>query len=124
NVVPPPDPRLIGQGEADSGSFTLCPVSTDPCVLTGLSLSQSRISLPYVSGTVDSGFIRTARGTANSGSASIDLLAGLPTGCQVLRRTGTCWGAKADAAADNGTGTAQPETDQEGQDGPVSSTGG
>ena len=124
NVVPPPDPRLIGQGEADSGTFTLCPVSTDPCVLTGLSLSQSRLSLPYVSGAVDSGFIRTARGTANSGSASIDLLAGLPTGCQVLGLTGTCSGAKADASADNDTGTAPPDTDQEGSSGPVSATGG
>ena len=124
NVVPPPDPRLVGQGEADSGTFTVCPVSTDPCVLTGLSLSQSRVSLPYVSGTVDSGFIRTARGTANSGSASVDLLAGLPTGCQVLGLTGTCSGAKADASADNDTGTAPPDTDQEGSSGPVSAVGG
>ena len=124
NVVAPPDPRLVGQGEADAGTFTICPVSTDPCVLTGISLKQARVSLPYVSGIVDSGFIRTARGTANSGSAAIDLLAGLPIGCQVLGLSASCSGAKADASADNDTGTAPPDTDQEGASGPVSAAGG
>src|SRR5205807_2075507 len=45
-------------------------------------------------------------------------------GCQVLGLTGTCSGAKADASADNDTGTAPPDTDQEGSSGPVSASGG
>src|SRR5207253_4257757 len=89
-----------------------------------ISLSQALISQPYVSGTVDSGFIKTARGTANSGSATIDLLSGLPSGCEVLGLSASCSGAKADASADNDTGTAPPDTDQEGASGPVSASGG
>jgi type II secretory pathway pseudopilin PulG len=115
DALPPPDPRLTGQGEADAGTFTVCPVSTNPCTLLGISLSQVRMSLPYVSGTVDSGFIKTAKGTANSGSSVIDLLAGTPVGasCDLLGLSINCSGAKADAAADNDTGTAPPDTDQE-----------
>ena len=120
DAVAPPDPRLTGQGEADAGTFTVCPVSTEPCMLAGVNLSQVRLSLPYVSGSVDSGFIKTAKGTANSGSSTIDLLSGTPTGagCDLLGLSVSCTGAKADASADNDTGTAPPDTDQEG---PVSS---
>jgi type II secretory pathway pseudopilin PulG len=123
DALPPPDPRLTGLGEADAGTFTVCPVSTDPCTLAGISLSQVRMSLPYVSGAVDSGFIKTAKGTANSGSSVIDLLAGTPVGasCDLLGLSITCSGAKADASADNDTGTAPPDT---GQEGPVSGASG
>jgi type II secretory pathway pseudopilin PulG len=124
DAAAPPDPRLTGQGEADAGTFTVCPVSTDPCTLAGISLSQVRLSLPYVSGAVDSGFIKTAKGTANSGSSVIDLLAGTPVGasCDLLGLSISCAGAKADASADNDTGTAPPDTDQEGPVSALSAT--
>ena len=59
NAIAPPDPRLTGSGEADAGSFT---VSGS---LAGISLADARLTLPYVSGSVDSGFIRSAKGVAH-----------------------------------------------------------
>ena len=112
---PRPTRSLPGQGEAEAGTFTVCPVSTDPCTLAGISLSQVRVSLPYVIGRRRLRVHQTAKGTANGGSSVIDLLAGTPSArlsCSACRLN--CDGAKADASADNDTGTAPPDTDQEG----------
>ena len=110
NAAAPPDPRLTGTGEADSGSFKVTGS------LTGISLSDVAVAFPYVDGTIDSGFVRTAMGVARSASSQVDLLAGLLSGvgCTVAGLGASCDGAKAEASADNDSGTAPPDTDQEG----------
>jgi type II secretory pathway pseudopilin PulG len=109
NAVAPPDPRLTGNGEADSGTFKVSGT------LTGISLADLNIAFPYVNGSIDSGFVRSAKGTARSGTAQVDLVAGLLSGCTAVGALGaSCDGAKADADSDNDSGTAPPDTDQEG----------
>ncbi|MCA1844091.1 MAG: hypothetical protein LC792_13080, partial [Actinobacteria bacterium] len=109
NAAPPPDPRLIGWGEASAGSFTVC-ASLDDCSVPGPY--QLHVNLPYTSGQVDSGFVKTANGTANLGSARLDVSPGAQPLCGPLYVSTTCDGAKADASADDDGGTPQPETDQ------------
>jgi hypothetical protein len=109
DAAAPPDPELTGTGEADSGSFK---VSGS---LTGISLADANVTFPYVNGSIDSGFVRSAKGVARSGTSQVDLVAGLLSGCSLLGLLGsTCDGAKAQADADNDSGTAPPDTDQEG----------
>ena len=102
----PPDPKIVGTGEADAGSLRVTGS------LTGISLSDAALTLPYVSGGIDSGFVKTAKGLARSGSSEINLLLGL----------GSIFDpALAQADSDNDSGTAPPDTDQEG---PVSAAAG
>ncbi len=108
NAAAPPDPRLTGTGEADSGSFKISGS------LTGLSLADASVSFPYVNGSIDSGFVRSAKGVARSGTSQVDLLSGLLSGCNLLGLGSSCDGAKAQADADNDSGTAPPDTDEEG----------
>ena len=87
DAIAPPDPRLTGEGEAEAGTFTVCPVSTDPCTLAGISLSQLRLSLPYVVGLRRlRGSSRRPRERPTAASSVIDLLAGVPVGaaCSLL----------------------------------------
>jgi hypothetical protein len=116
DAVAPPDPKLTGTGEADSGSFK---VSGS---LTGISLADANVTFPYVNGSIDSGFVRSAKGVARSGTSQVDLLSGLLSGCSLLGLGSTCDGAKAQADADNDSGTAPPDTDQEGPASAVAAT--
>jgi len=93
NAAAPPDPKLIGNGEADAGSFKVTGT------LAGISLSDAQVVFPYVNGGIDSGFVRSAKGFARSGSSDPAL---------------------AEADADNDSGTAPPDTDQ---DGPTTTAG-
>ncbi|HYH48079.1 MAG TPA: hypothetical protein VEG38_00890 [Acidimicrobiia bacterium] len=116
NADAPPDPKLVGNGEVDAGSFDL------RGTLAGISLSDARLSLPYVNGGIDSGFVRRAKGLARSGSADVNLLGGIVSGCSLLGLLGaSCDPALAQADSDNDSGTAPPDTDQEG---PSSAGGG
>ncbi len=108
NAAAPPDPRLTGTGEADAGSFKISGS------LTGISLSDASVTFPYVNGSIDSGFVKNAKGVARSGTSQVDLLAGLLSGCNVVGLGSSCDGAKAQADADNDSGTAPPDTDEEG----------
>jgi len=109
NATPPPDPRLIGQGQASAGTFSVCASvqdCTDPDPL-GLNLL-----FPQVSGLVDSGFVKLANGSAATGATQLDVLSGTVTSCSLLGNPGACDSAKADASADDDSGTVQPETDK------------
>jgi len=108
NAGAPPDPKLIGNGEADAGAFKVTGT------LTGISLSDAQVTLPYVNGGIDSGFVRSAKGFARSGTSQVNLLSGLLTGCSVLGLGSTCDPALAEADADNDSGTAPSDTDQDG----------
>lgn len=109
NADAPPDPKLVGNGEVDAGSFAV------RGSLAGIALSDVRLTLPYVSGGIDSGFVRSAKGLARSGSGEVNLLGGLVSGCSLLGLLGaSCDPALAQADADNDSGTAPPDTDQEG----------
>ena len=109
NAAAPPDPKLVGTGEVEAGSFEVTGT------LAGISLSDLRLTLPYVSGSIDSGFVRSAKGVARGGSAEVNLLAGLVSGCSLLGLLSvSCDPALAQADADNDSGTAPPDTDQEG----------
>lgn len=103
DVRPPPDPRLVGEAEADSGSFTVTGS------LGGIGLSEARVTLPYASGRVDSGFTRTARGFASTARSQLTLTSGSLTGCSVSGLVGECQGAKAETGSDNDGGTAPKE---------------
>ena len=116
NAGAPPDPRLIGTGEVDAGSFKVTGT------LSGIALSDARLTLPYVSGGIDSGFVRTAKGFVRSGSSEVNLVSGVVSGCSLLGLLGaSCDPALAQAAADNDSGTAPPDTDQQG---PTNAGGG
>jgi hypothetical protein len=108
NAAAPPDPRLTGTGEADSGSFKISGS------LAGISLADASVTFPYVNGGVDSGFVKSAKGVARSGTSQVDLLAGTISGCSLVGLGAFCDGAKAEADSDNDSGTAQPDTDEEG----------
>jgi type II secretory pathway pseudopilin PulG len=108
NAGAPPDPELTGTGEADAGSFKVTGT------LAGISLSDGSLTLPYVNGSIDSGFIRSAKGLARSGSSEVNLLSGLLSGCSVDGLSSSCDPALAQADADNDSGTAPPDTDQAG----------
>jgi len=108
NAVAPPDPKLIGGGEADAGAYKMTGT------LTGISLSDAQVTMPYVNGSIDSGFVRTAKGFARSGTSQVNLLSGPLSGCTLLGFGSTCDPALAEAAADNDSGTAPADTDQDG----------
>ncbi|HVW33521.1 MAG TPA: hypothetical protein VHL53_13365 [Acidimicrobiia bacterium] len=108
NAGAPPDPRLTGTGEADSGSFKLTGT------LTGISLADASITFPYVNGSIDAGFVKTAKGVARGASSQVDLLGGVLSGCSLLGLGSSCDPAMAEADADNDSGTAPPDTDSEG----------
>jgi type II secretory pathway pseudopilin PulG len=108
NAVAPPDPKLVGNGESDAGSFKLTGT------LTGISLADAQVTLPYVNGSIDSGFVRSAKGFARSGTSQVNLLSGLLSGCSLLGLGSSCDPALAEADADNDSGTAPPDTDQDG----------
>jgi hypothetical protein len=112
----PPDPELTGTGEADAGSFKITGS------LTGISLSDASVTLPYVNGSIDSGFIRSAKGLARSASSEVNLLSGLLSGCSLLGLGSSCDPALAQADADNDSGTAPPDTDQAGPTSAASAT--
>jgi hypothetical protein len=114
----PPDPKLIGTGEADAGSFAASGT------LVGINLSQLSLVFPYVRGGVDSGFVRSAKGLARTGTSELELLSGTVSGCSLLGLLGSCDGVKAEADADNDSGTAPPDTDQEGPSNATSGTVG
>ncbi|MGH9009464.1 MAG: hypothetical protein ACRDYF_06380 [Acidimicrobiia bacterium] len=116
NAGAPPDPKLIGEGEADAGSFEVTGT------LTGISLADAQITLPYVNGGIDSGFVRSAKGFARSGTSQVNLLSGLLSGCSLLGLGSTCDPALAEADADNDSGTAPPDTDQDGPTSAASAT--
>jgi type II secretory pathway pseudopilin PulG len=108
NAAAPPDPKLVGTGEVDAGAFAVTGT------VSGISLSDARLTLPYVSGGIDSGFVRSAKGLARSGYSEVNLLGGLVSGCSLLGLLGaSCDPALAAADADNDSGTAPPDTDQE-----------
>jgi type II secretory pathway pseudopilin PulG len=116
NAGAPPDPKLVGNGEVDAGSFEVTGT------LATISLSNARLTMPYVSGGIDSGFVRTAKGLARSGSSEVNLLGGPVSGCSLIGLLGaSCDPALAQADADNDSGTAPPDTDQEG---PNNASGG
>jgi type II secretory pathway pseudopilin PulG len=117
NAANPPDPRLIGQAQASAGTLTVCATLQD-CSNPGSF--QLNVKLPSVTGIVDSGFVKLAKGTADTGSVNLDVASGLINGCSVTGLSATCAGAKADVSADDDAGTAQPETDT---DGPTSASG-
>jgi len=116
NAGAPPDPKLIGSGEADAGTFR---VSGS---LAGISLADASITLPYVTGGIDSGFVRSAKGLARSGTSEVNLLAGLLSGCSLLGLGASCDPVLVEADADNDSGTAPPDTDQEGPSSAASAT--
>src|SRR5581483_7953083 len=91
NAAAPPDPRLTGTGEADSGSFTISGS------LAGISLADASVTFPYVNGSIDSGFVKSAKGVARSGTSQVDLLAGTISGCSLVGLGAFCDGAKAEA---------------------------
>jgi hypothetical protein len=111
----PPDPKLVGTGEADGGAFKVTGT------LTGISLADANLTFPYVNGSIDSGFVRSAKGLARSGASQVNLVAGLLSGCTLGGLGSSCDPALAEADADNDSGTAPPDTDQ---DGPTSVAGG
>ena len=76
-----------------------------------------------VNGNIDSGFVRNAKGVARTTSSQIDLTGGLLSGlgCTVAGLGASCDGAKAEVDADNDSGTAPPDTDQ---DGPTNAAAG
>ena len=115
NAVAPPDPRLTGNGEADSGSFKVTGS------LTGISLTDANVTFPYVNGSIDSGFVRSAKGVARSATTQVDLAGGLLSGCSLAGLSASCDAATAGADADNDSGTAPADTDQ---DGPNSAAAG
>lgn len=119
NLQPPPDPRLIGEAEADAGSFVVTGT------ITGTGFSGLRLTLPYASGAVDSGFIRTAKGFSQSARSEVTVTSGTPsvtgTGCAAGTLRADCPGIKAETGADNDTGTAPPDRDHSG---PLSTLGG
>ena len=91
-----------------------------PCRVTGtlardLPVGRHASPCPYVSGGIDSGFVKSAKGLARSGTSEIDLLLGLGIDSSASRR------ALAQADSDNDSGTAPPDTDQEG---PVNAAAG
>jgi hypothetical protein len=108
NATAPPDPKLSGTGEADGGSFKVTGS------LAGISLSDADVTFPYVNGSIDSGFVRSAKGLARSGTSQVELLSGLLSGCSILGFGSSCDPALAQADADNDSGTAPPDTDQVG----------
>jgi hypothetical protein len=108
NATAPPDPKLSGTGEADGGAFKVTGS------LTGISLGDAGVDFPYVNGSIDSGFVRGAKGVAQSATSHVDLLSGPLSGCSVVGLAASCDGAKAQGDADNDSGTAPPDTDQEG----------
>jgi hypothetical protein len=108
NAVAPPDPKLTGTGEADGGSFKVTGS------LAGISLSDAEVAFPYVNGSIDSGFVRSAKGLARSATSQVDLLSGMLSGCSILGLGSSCDPALAQADADNDSGTAPPDTDQVG----------
>jgi hypothetical protein len=112
----PPDPRLTGSGEADAGSFKVTGS------LTGISLADAGVTFPYVNGSVDSAFVRSAKGVARSATSQVDLLGGLLSGCSLLGLVASCDPALAQADADNDSGTAPPDTDQVGPTSAASAT--
>ncbi|HET9771057.1 MAG TPA: hypothetical protein VFS16_09230 [Acidimicrobiia bacterium] len=116
NAGAPPDPKVVGTGEADAGSFSVTGT------LAGINLSDLSLTFPYVSGGIDSGFVRSAKGVARSGTSQLELLSGSLTGCSLLGLLGSCDGVKAEADADNDSGTAPPDTDQDGPDSAASGT--
>src|SRR2546421_5897281 len=116
NAAAPPDPKLIGDGEADQGAFKATGT------LSGISLSDTQVTLPYVNGGIDSGFVRSAKGFARSASSQVNLLSGLLSGCTVLGLGSSCDPALAEADADNDSGTAPPDTDQDGPTSAASAT--
>lgn len=105
NAGAPPDPKLVGTGESDAGSFAVTGT------LVGIDLSHLSLVFPYVSGGVDSGFVRSAKGLARTGTSELELLSGALTGCSLLGLLASCDGVKAEADADNDSGTAPPDTD-------------
>jgi type II secretory pathway pseudopilin PulG len=116
NASAPPDPKLTGVGEADAGSFEVTGT------LAGISLSDAQITFPYVNGGIDSGFVRSAKGIARSGTSQVNLLSGLLSGCSLVGLGSTCDPALAEADADNDSGTAPPDTDQDGPTGTATAT--
>ena len=108
NAIAPPDPRLTGTGEADAGSFKVTGS------LTGISLTDAKVTFPYVNGSIDSAFVRSAKGVARSGFSQVDLAGGLLSGCTLAGLSATCDAATAGADADNDSGTAPSDTDQDG----------
>ena len=112
----PPDPKLVGNGEADGGAFKVTGT------LDGISLSDATVTFPYVNGGIDSGFIRSAKGLARSSTSQVNLLAGLLSGCTLGGLGSSCDPALAQADADNDSGTAPPDTDQAGPTGAAGGT--
>ncbi|HEV3362552.1 MAG TPA: hypothetical protein VG795_00160 [Acidimicrobiia bacterium] len=115
NAGAPPDPKLIGNGEADSGAFKITGT------LNGISLSDANLIFPYVNGGIDSGFVRSAKGLSRSFTSQVNLFAGSVSGCSVDGLGASCDPTLTEADADNDSGTAPPDSDQEG---PTSATGG
>ena len=108
NAAAPPDPRLTGTGEADAGAFKLTGS------LAGISLSDASVTFPYVNGSIDAGFVKSVKGVARGASSQVDVLSGLLSGCSILGLGSLCDPAMAEADADNDSGTAPPDTDEEG----------
>ena len=109
NAGSPPDPKLVGSGEADGGAFTVTGT------MAGISLADASITFSYVNGAIDSIFVKSAKGLARSATSEVNLLSGSLSGCSPLGPHGaTCDPAKAEADADNDSGTAPADTDQEG----------
>lgn len=104
----PPDPKLVGTGEADAGTFKVTGS------LTGISVADAGLTLPYVSGVIDSGFVRSAKGLARGGSSEFNLLSGPLASPDP---------ALAEADADNDSGTAPPDTDQRQSSGAAATIG-
>jgi type II secretory pathway pseudopilin PulG len=116
NAGAPPDPKLLGNGEADGGAFKVTGT------LSGISLSDANLTFPYVNGGIDSGFVRSAKGLARTGTSQVNLLAGLLSGCTLVGLGSSCDPALAQADADNDSGTAPPDTDQAGPTSKASAT--
>src|SRR4029078_8831680 len=91
NAAAPPAPKLMGDGEADAGAFKVTGT------LTGISLSDAQVTLPYVNGGIDSGFVRSAKGLSRSASSQVNLLAGSVSGCSVDGLGASCDPALAEA---------------------------
>jgi hypothetical protein len=105
----------VAEAEADGGSFVVTGS------LTGTNLSEARLTLPHVTGTIDSSFIRTSKGFAATARSSLTLASGSPTGCVVDGLRADCAGGKTEAGADNDSGSAPPDTDRLG---PLNFAGG
>jgi type II secretory pathway pseudopilin PulG len=115
NAAAPPDPKLVGNGESDGGAFKVTGT------LAGIALADATFTFPYVNGGIDSGFVRSAKGLSRSATSQVNLFAGSVSGCSVDGLGASCDPALAEADADNDSGTAPPDTDQEG---PTSAAGG